>query len=518
LVSASQVASDSDLRSLLTTMQSEITRLKALLDVKPAASPAKASVEPEEGEPQGEKDEEGEEDGEECDEGNEEEGEEDEEEQHAVFAQWLEKEMNMGNTEAQLIITKSKSAEVKSGYEELTVKEMVTRGFSATKIESIVRKGGTPDPDAPHCLESIVYLCRKKNSVDESEKISQTGEVKGKIKATAKAVAPLMHLTGLPAPSGATSGSTEAVLQMAANVFAAGTESALSGLEVLIACRILCCSVLHLGEAGAAPKKLPKAKAKAKAKAVLQAPKTLKDRLEDCRKELKKEYNAANICYDLPKTDKLRTEMEKHKGDLENKMDLMKELDDEDAEVRAVVAELQRKEAAETKSCSTTSILRDELDQVGAMARAGHLDMLVADWDMVPGYWSDEATAVNEQWMKSSGFDTYIVQQWVLHEISSVADSGLDGNLVLALWASNHCISLWSNNGTRWLSDDEKRNVREAGVLYLRSYISLAEKAIEEQRRLYRIRPKLHLLHHLFIKDGYANPHCYATWMDEDAL
>ena len=80
LVSASQVASDSDLRSLLTTMQSEITRLKALLDVKPAASPAKASVEPEEGEPQGEKDEEGEEDGEECDEGNEEEGEEDEEE------------------------------------------------------------------------------------------------------------------------------------------------------------------------------------------------------------------------------------------------------------------------------------------------------------------------------------------------------------------------------------------------------------------------------------------------------
>ncbi|CAE7869504.1 unnamed protein product, partial [Symbiodinium sp. KB8] len=223
--------------------------------------------------------------------------------------------MNMGNTEAQLIITKSKSAEVKSGYEELTVKEMVRRGFSATKIESIVRKGGTPDPDAP-------------------EKISQAGEVKGKIKASAKAVAPLMHLTGMPAPSGATSGSTEAVLQIAANVFAAGTESALS-------------------EAGAAPKKLPKAKAKSKGKAALQAPKTIKDRLEDCRKELKKEYNAANICYDLPKTDKLRTEMEKHKGDLENKMDLMKELDDDGAEdslddckamVRAVVAELQRKE------------------------------------------------------------------------------------------------------------------------------------------------------------------------------
>ena len=42
--------------------------------------------------------------------------------------------MNMGNTEAQLIITKSKSAEVKSGYEELTVKEMVRRGFSAHPV------------------------------------------------------------------------------------------------------------------------------------------------------------------------------------------------------------------------------------------------------------------------------------------------------------------------------------------------------------------------------------------------
>lgn len=51
-----------------------------------------------------------------------------------MFAKWLEKEMDMGNTEAQLIITKSKSAEIKSGYEELTVKEMVKKGFSAHPV------------------------------------------------------------------------------------------------------------------------------------------------------------------------------------------------------------------------------------------------------------------------------------------------------------------------------------------------------------------------------------------------
>ena len=133
------------------------------------------------------------------------------------------------------------------------MKEMVKRGFSAhtvcisrhnmqpethhcvtphlrTKIENIVRKGGTPDPDAPQCLESIVYLCRKKKNVDESEKVSQTGEVKAGIKASAKAVAPLMHLSGMPAPT--TSGNTDAVLQLAANALASGTKSALSGLEV----------------------------------------------------------------------------------------------------------------------------------------------------------------------------------------------------------------------------------------------------------------------------------------------
>ncbi|CAE7225441.1 unnamed protein product [Symbiodinium sp. CCMP2592] len=416
LVSASQAGSDSELRSLVATMQSEITRLKAMLATKdanpgappatppaappaaPPAPPAKASVKHEQKESDGE-DENGEEhESEEEDDEEEEEGDEDHEtpppkgkppattsvaktnkpkgpnssthraqwmkfgrrmdskgsefpemtklwtgskdEQHEVFAKWLEEGENMNNTEAQLIITKTKSAEVKSGYEELTVKEMVARGFSATKIESIVRKGGTPDPDAPHCLESIVYVCRKKKNVEESEKVSQTGEIKSKMKASAKAVAPLMRLNGMPGP-GSTSGATDAVLQLAANAFASGSADATA----------------------AAPKRNPKSKAKAKAKALIQAPKTPKELLDECRKELKKEYNAANICYDLPKDHALRKDMEGKKGDLENRLDELRSVADDDAEdfvdventrmvraqVRAVAAELQRKSASETK-------------------------------------------------------------------------------------------------------------------------------------------------------------------------
>ncbi|CAE7838937.1 unnamed protein product [Symbiodinium sp. CCMP2592] len=503
LVSASQAGSDSELRSLVATMQSEITRLKAMLATKdanpgappatppaappaaPPAPPAKASVKHEQKESDGE-DENGEEhESEEEDDEEEEEGDEDHEtpppkgkppattsvaktnkpkgpnssthraqwmkfgrrmdskgsefpemtklwtgskdEQHEVFAKWLEEGENMNNTEAQLIITKTKSAEVKSGYEELTVKEMVARGFSATKIESIVRKGGTPDPDAPHCLESIVYVCRKKKNVEESEKVSQTGEIKSKMKASAKAVAPLMRLNGMPGP-GSTSGATDAVLQLAANAFASGSADATA----------------------AAPKRNPKSKAKAKAKALIQAPKTPKELLDECRKELKKEYNAANICYDLPKDHALRKDMEGKKGDLENRLDELRSVADDDAEdfvdeckalventrmvraqVRAVAAELQRKSASVSQVSlpmldDDKVVWRDwpmilphnfelRLQLVAAMARHGHLDMLVADWDMVPDYWtnflrehpghpardkmSDEATAVNETWM-----------------------------------------------------------------------------------------------------------------------
>ena len=60
--------------------------------------------------------------------------------------------MNMGNTEAQLIITKSKSAEVKSGYEELTVKEMVTRGFSAHPVCIIY----CPQPETRHYMVLLI--------------------------------------------------------------------------------------------------------------------------------------------------------------------------------------------------------------------------------------------------------------------------------------------------------------------------------------------------------------------------
>ena len=119
---------------------------------------------------------------------------------------------------------------------------------------------------------------------------------------------------------------------------------------------------------------------------------------------------------------------------------------------------------------------------------------------------------------KSSGYDTYVVQQWLLSEIALAGPNvQLDRNLVVALWASNHCLSIFSNAG-RFLTDAERENAREAGLLYLRAYLALAEQNIALKRFRYRVRPKLHLFCHLILWDGWRNPHYFSTWMDEDAL
>ena len=54
------------------------------------------------------------------------------------------------------------------------------------KIESIVRKGGTKDPDCPECLESIKYWCRTGGEFKETEKVRQKAQARMKVEAYLK--------------------------------------------------------------------------------------------------------------------------------------------------------------------------------------------------------------------------------------------------------------------------------------------------------------------------------------------
>lgn len=65
-------------------------------------------------------------------------------------------------------------------------------------------------------------------------------------------------------------------------------------------------------------------------------------------------------------------------------------------------------------------------------------------------------------------------------------------------------------------ADDEQRQV--IGQLLLRTYIRLARWALDNNKQLFRTRPKFHLLTHMSEdqRQSRLNPcHC-ATWMDED--
>ncbi|CAE7244739.1 unnamed protein product, partial [Symbiodinium pilosum] len=118
--------------------------------------------------------------------------------------------------------------------------------------------------------------------------------------------------------------------------------------------------------------------------------------------------------------------------------------------------------------------------------------------------------------LKSSGYDTFVVHQWVMNELHTFPES-LPADLIACLWASNHFLSIWTNAG-RWLSPAEHANVKEAGKIFTQAYCALAKKAARDQVRLYKVRPKLHLLHHLARQETRKNPHYFATWMDEDGL
>ena len=69
------------------------------------------------------------------------------------------------------------------------------------------------------------------------------------------------------------------------------------------------------------------------------------------------------------------------------------------------------------------------------------------------------------------------------------------------------------------LSDAEIAECTRLGLLSLRSYQYLANKCLETETALYKVRPKCHAVHHMILQlaDG-ENPRFYSTFMDEDLM
>lgn len=117
--------------------------------------------------------------------------------------------------------------------------------------------------------------------------------------------------------------------------------------------------------------------------------------------------------------------------------------------------------------------------------------------------------------LAASGYDSFVVGKWLEHVLSGHTQRYPEVSTLL--WASNQGISLLYAAG-RFLDCHEKRSLEMLGSIYLTTYMSLARTALEQRVLLWKIRPKFHLLSHVFRSPRIINPAFYSTWLDEDFL
>lgn len=117
--------------------------------------------------------------------------------------------------------------------------------------------------------------------------------------------------------------------------------------------------------------------------------------------------------------------------------------------------------------------------------------------------------------LASSGYDTFVVATWLEGVLQEHVD--VHGDLATLLWASNRALSLQYSAGW-FLTEAEKNSIQSLGSIFLDTYISLAKGSLQRHEFLFRVRPKLHLMSHVFSSMRGVNQSKYSTWMDEDFL
>lgn len=115
-----------------------------------------------------------------------------------------------------------------------------------------------------------------------------------------------------------------------------------------------------------------------------------------------------------------------------------------------------------------------------------------------------------------SGYDAYVICLWLQEILTPHTDEFQD--FCTLLWSGNRAISLLYANKGWWLEVSERETLRTVGHVFVLTFARLAYQSMTSGLLLFRMKPKMHLLHHLFRSPRLVNPARYATWMDEDFL
>ena len=114
------------------------------------------------------------------------------------------------------------------------------------------------------------------------------------------------------------------------------------------------------------------------------------------------------------------------------------------------------------------------------------------------------------------GYDTFVILKWLDETLQSGnGRAQMSDDLKTLVWTSNSILSVWSNSSML-----QQHHIQIVGAVFIRTYIKMASECIQRRVRLYRIRPKFHLFHHLVMENRPSgfNPHWFSTWMDEDNI
>lgn len=121
---------------------------------------------------------------------------------------------------------------------------------------------------------------------------------------------------------------------------------------------------------------------------------------------------------------------------------------------------------------------------------------------------------------KDKGARAGYATQWLFDELNT-KDCEND-TLRALLWAANFSVGVMANAGL-FLTAEEAAQVHHTGEFFTQQYLVLHHAGCSGEYKVWQLRPKLHLLHHMFCfcenkPAGCKNPWKNACWMDEDFL
>ena len=114
-----------------------------------------------------------------------------------------------------------------------------------------------------------------------------------------------------------------------------------------------------------------------------------------------------------------------------------------------------------------------------------------------------------------------LLMRWLHAELESRNHKNVD--LRSLLWACHHAVGIMADGGD-FLTGPECSQVATIGEFALREYLKLHHQlAGKTLYKLFHLRPKWHMLHHIFLSlvgagEDRINPYLEVCWMDEDFL